>query len=286
MHNIFAIIESKKAQLPKKAQLLVDYVIANPENVISFSVQKLSKDTGVSTATIVRFCREIGTNGFADLKLRLVAARSNLSNNDYHEFNPGEGIAAIKRIMATRFKSTIEATQIGLDDKSIEKSVQQISKSPSILVYGVAASGIVARDMSQKFMRLGKNIIYISDFHVVLAKLASFTSNDLLVLISNDGKTTEVSDLQKIAAEFSIPTILLTANPRSSLAKKVDIVLLTQDIGEPSIRSGATTSLISQLFVVDVLVFSYVSNHSDEVFENLKRSNEATNIHKNKRKRD
>ena len=88
----------------------------------------------------------------------------------------------------------------------------------------------------------------------------------------------------KVADEFGIPTLLLTANPRASIAKKVDLVLLTQDIGEPAIRSGATTSLISQLFVVDVLVFSYLSTHTDEVLKNLKKSNQATDIHKNKRK--
>lgn len=284
MQNIFSIINGKKAQLPKKEQLLGEYIIANPESVISSSIQKLSKDTGISTATIVRFCREIGTNGFGDLKLQLVAARSSASNNDYHEFDAGEGIAAIKNTMAARFKSVIEATQGGLNDPSVEKAIQKIDTSASILVYGAAASGLVANDMCQKFMRIGKNISYMPDFHVTLAKLASFTVNDLLVLISNDGKTTEISDLLKVADEFGIPTLLLTANPRASIAKKVDLVLLTQDIGEPAIRSGATTSLISQLFVVDVLVFSYLSTHTDEVLKNLKKSNQATDIHKNKRK--
>lgn len=186
--------------------------------------------------------------------------------------------------MAARFESAIEATQSGLNDNSVEKAVRKIYNSSSILAYGAGASGIVASDMYQKFMRVGKNVNYISDLHVALAQLASFTSDDLLILISNDGKTTEVSDIQKVADKFGIPTLLLTANPRSSVAKKADLVLLTQDIGEPSIRSGATTSLISQMFVVDVLVFSYTSVHSDEVLKKLKRSNEATAIHKNSRK--
>jgi DNA-binding MurR/RpiR family transcriptional regulator len=109
--------------------------------------------------------------------------------------------------MAARFKSVIEATQGGLNDQSVEKAIQKINTSASILVYGAAASGLVANDMCQKFMRIGKNISYMPDFHVTLAKLASFTANDLLVLISNDGKTTEISDLLKVADEFGIPTL-------------------------------------------------------------------------------
>lgn len=61
-------------------------------------------------------------------------------------------------------------------------------------------------------------------------------------------------------------------------------MLLTQDIGEPKIRSGATTSMISQLFVVDVLVFAYISRFSNKIFKNLKRSNKATLIHKNNKR--
>ena len=134
MQNIFSIINGKKAQLPKKEQLLGEYIIANPESVISSSIQKLSKDTGISTATIVRFCREIGTNGFGDLKLQLVAARSSASNNDYHEFDAGEGIAAIKNTMAARFKSVIEARE------------KQIAKKPAYEGDGYAPDGTLVYD--------------------------------------------------------------------------------------------------------------------------------------------
>ncbi len=96
--------------------------------------------------------------------------------------------------------------------------------------------------------------------------------------------TTEISDLLEVGKSVGIKTVLLTAQPRTAIAKKADLVLLTQDIGEPKIRSGATTSMISQLFVVDVLVFAYISRYSDKVFENLKRSNKTTLIHKNKKR--
>ena len=96
--------------------------------------------------------------------------------------------------------------------------------------------------------------------------------------------TTEIGDLLEVGKSVGIKTVLLTAQPRTALAKKADIVLLTQDIGEPKIRSGATTSMISQLFVVDVLVFAYISRFSNKIFKNLKRSNKATLIHKNNKR--
>ena len=53
MQNIFSIIKGKKSQLPKKEQLLGDYIIANPENVISSSIQKLSNKIFLKKCTII-----------------------------------------------------------------------------------------------------------------------------------------------------------------------------------------------------------------------------------------
>ena len=186
--------------------------------------------------------------------------------------------------MATRFKSVIDITKSGIDEKTISKLVKDLNQASRILAYGVGASGLVANDLYQKFLRLGKAITYTTDFHIAATQIGNFSPDDILILISNQGMTTEIGDLLEVGKSVGIKTVLLTAQPRTALAKKADIVLLTQDIGEPKIRSGATTSMISQLFVVDVLVFAYISRFSNKIFKNLKRSNKATLIHKNNKR--
>ena len=270
MADILNIIHSKKAQMPKKEQFLAEYISNNIKTVIKSSIQKLSKDTGISTATIVRFCQEIGVDGFSELKLELAALQLPKEPAEYDEIDIGEDVSSIKDKMATRFKSVIDITKSGIDEKTISKLVKEINQASRILAYGVGASGLVANDLYQKFLRLGKAITYTTDFHIAATEIGNFTPNDILILISNQGMTTEISDLLEVGKSVGIKTVLLTAQPRTAIAKKADLVLLTQDIGEPKIRSGATTSMISQLFVVDVLVFAYISRYSDKVFENLK----------------
>ena len=282
MADILNIIHSKKAQMPKKEQFLAEYISSNIKTVIKSSIQKLSKDTGISTATIVRFCQEIGVDGFSELKLELAALQLPRESAEYDEIDIGENVSSIKDKMATRFKSVIDITKSGIDEKIISKLVKEINQASRILAYGVGASGLVANDIYQKFLRLGKAITYTTDFHIAATQIGNFSPDDILILISNQGMTTEIGDL--LGKSVGIKTVLLTAQPRTALAKKADIVLLTQDIGEPKIRSGATTSMISQLFVVDVLVFAYISRFSDKIFKNLKRSNKATLIHKNNKR--
>lgn len=284
MPDILNIIQSKKAQMPKKEQFLADYISSNVKTVIKSSIQKLSKDTEISTATIVRFCQEVGVDGFSELKLELAALKPSKETAEYDEIDIGEDITSIKDKMATRFKSVIDITKSGIDENVISKLVEEINRASRILAYGVGASGLVANDLYQKFLRFGKATTYTTDFHIAATEIGNFSPNDVLILISNQGMTTEISDLLEVGKSVGVQTVLLTAQPRTAIAKKADIVLLTQDIGEPKIRSGATTSMISQLFVVDILVFAYISRYSDQVFENLKRSNKTTLIHKNNRR--
>lgn len=284
MSDIITVIHSKKAKMPKKEQFLAEYISNNVEDVMKSSIQKLSKDTQISTATIVRFCQEVGVNGFGELKLKLAALQRPSKNAEYDEIEIGESIASIKDKMAERIKDVIDITKSGIDESIIAELVEKINKSSRILVYGVGASGIVADDIYQKFLRLGRSITYTSDFHIAATQIANFRTDDILILISNQGMTTEITDLLEVGKDAGIGTVLLTAQPRTTVAKKADIILLTQDIGEPKIRSGATTSVISQLFVVDILVFAYISKYSDQIVDNLKRSNKATLIHKAGRK--
>ena len=41
-----------------------DYVINNREKVLCKSIRELAKDTHVSTATVMRFCKKMGCEGF------------------------------------------------------------------------------------------------------------------------------------------------------------------------------------------------------------------------------
>lgn len=89
MADILNIIHSKKAQMPKKEQFLAEYISSNTKTVIKSSIQKLSKDTGISTATIVRFCQEIGVDGFSELKLELAALQLPKEPAEYDEIDIG-----------------------------------------------------------------------------------------------------------------------------------------------------------------------------------------------------
>lgn len=53
---------------------IYNYVMQNKEKVLEESIRKLANDIYVSTATIVRFCKKLGCEGFMELKYKLKEA--------------------------------------------------------------------------------------------------------------------------------------------------------------------------------------------------------------------
>lgn len=67
MENVIAE-RAKSASLTKSQRKIAEFFIRNPERIVTMSSQDAARETGVSDASIIRFSRAIGYEGYADLK--------------------------------------------------------------------------------------------------------------------------------------------------------------------------------------------------------------------------
>ncbi|GBG95593.1 RpiR family transcriptional regulator [Ligilactobacillus salitolerans] len=272
MENILVLIQHNKEALSKKEQGLCDYILAQPAKVMQFSVQSLAQECHVSAATVVRFCRRLGLNGYSDLKLRLSAALQEAQAQEYAEIEPGESAAQVSAKLQLHFDNALKITAKQLDDQTVEQVVTLIHRAPKVQLFGLVSSYLVAQDIYQKLSRIGVMAQVNNDLHLAVTSLAAGSDEDLLVLISTSGETKEILALFAAAHKKQVTTVLLTATPHSRGAGLADYVLETQKIGESPIRPGASTSLMSEFFVADILLFTYVARYHSEVVANLRES--------------
>lgn len=61
----------KNAELTKKQRIIGDYFIKNQERIGNLSAMDIAYEIGVSDASIIRFSKAIGFEGYADLKNRI-----------------------------------------------------------------------------------------------------------------------------------------------------------------------------------------------------------------------
>ncbi|MBU5593377.1 MurR/RpiR family transcriptional regulator [Clostridium sp. MSJ-4] len=263
----------------KVARFILDY----PSEVSNLSIGEMAKKCGASEATIVRFCRIVGYDGFKDFKIDITRdmAYMELNNREdkYGDIETSHDISDIIMRTSNNNKKAIENTIDIISCDNIEKAVDVLEKANRIEFFGVGASHIIALDAFQKFARINKIANAHSDTHLQLTSAVNLTKDDVAVAISYSGETREIYDAISVAKQARATTISITKYGSNSISDICDINLYVA-APEVSIRSGATSSRIAQLNIIDILFAGVASRRFEEVQKYLERTREVTRIKK------
>jgi len=231
-------------------------VLDDPAAASGLSVQALAAQASTSTATVLRFCRAVGTEGYPQLRLALAGAAA--AEAALEPGQPAGDINAtdsldqvIAKIVHNEARALAE-TGAQLDRFALRTAVDAIAGARRIDVVGIGASGLVALDLQQKLHRIGLMAFGWTDAHAALTAVALTGPSDVLVAISHSGTTTDVLEPVALAVGRGATTVGLTNFGGSPLAAAAGVVLTTA-ARELPLRSAATASRIAQLAVVDCL---------------------------------
>lgn len=136
--------------------------------------------------------------------------------------------------------------------------VEQVHRKKGKLVTsGMGKAGQIAQNIATTFCSTGTPSIFLHPSEAQHGDLGILQENDIILLISNSGKTREIIELISLARHLdpTIKFIVITSNPDSVLAKESDACLLTGNPGEVC-RLGLTptTSTTMMTVIGDVLV--------------------------------
>ena len=238
-------------------QRVARLVVADPAEAARRTITDLANAAETSEATVIRFCRSVGMDGYPQLRIRLAAeAARRIDPPDARviggDIPPGADLAQIIATIAFNDARAVEETAEQLDPAVCERIVEAISSAARVDIYGAGASGFVASDFQQKLHRIGRVAFSWPDVHAALTSAALLGRGDVAIGISHTGTTIEVVDVLEQARSRGATTVALTNFPRSPITGMADHVLTTA-ARETTYRSGAMASRLAQLTVVDVL---------------------------------
>jgi arabinose-5-phosphate isomerase len=147
-------------------------------------------------------------------------------------------------------------------DDSYEKAVNIIYnrvhvKNGKLVTSGMGKAGQIAHNIATTFSSTGTPSVFLHPSEAQHGDLGILQENDVLLAISNSGKTREIIELIDLKDNLfpGIPVIVITGNSESPLAKKSDCHILT---GAPSevCPLGLTPTTSTTVFTVigDALV--------------------------------
>lgn len=142
--------------------------------------------------------------------------------------------------------------------KAVEMIVEQVHvKRGKLVTTGMGKAGQIAMNIATTFCSTGIPSVFLHPSEAQHGDLGVIQENDIMLLISNSGKTNEIVDLCKLAHILNpaLKYIVITGNPDSPLAKESDVCLAT---GHPEevclLGMTPTTSTTVMTVIGDILV--------------------------------
>jgi len=130
-------------------------------------------------------------------------------------------------------------------------------KKGKLVASGMGKAGQIALNIATTFSSTGTPSVFLHPSDSQHGDLGVIQENDVLLLISNSGKTREILELVDLAGKLypNLPLIVITGNQESELARMAEVCLFT---GNPSevCPLGLTPSTSTTIMTVigDVLM--------------------------------
>ena len=166
----------------------------------------------------------------------------------------------IKRYINQEIKAIQNIPIDGVIENVVNIIFQKVhKKSGKVVVSGMGKAGQIGMNIATTLSSTGTPSVSIHPSEAQHGDLGLLQKNDVLLLVSNSGKTREILEFIELAKNLynSIPVISLTGNKNSPLAKVSNECLFT---GNPKeicpLGLTPTTSTTVMTVVGDILVVS------------------------------
>ncbi|WP_105190648.1 MurR/RpiR family transcriptional regulator [Pseudoalteromonas sp. T1lg48] len=252
--STFVKIRALRKSFSSSEAKLADFTLNSANAIRDLSSIELAKVVGVSQSSVVKFAQKLGYKGFPAFKLAVIDALNSespapklhgkITLNDSLE-QIAEKLLSSKMAVLTETKNLNEA-------EAVEQAVVLLKNARRVAICGLGGSALVAKDLAYKLQKLGIAAIAEADGHAQLAYVSTLGKDDLVIAISESGKTREVAEAARQAQQNHCPVIAVTKFGSSPVADCASVNLYSV-AEEESIRLSSILARTAQDFVIDIL---------------------------------
>ena len=143
-------------------------------------------------------------------------------------------------------------------DRAVDLIVEHVHRrGGKLITSGMGKAGQIAMNIATTFSSTGTPAVNLHPSEAQHGDLGVLQSTDIMLLISNSGKTNEIIELVRLARGLcpDIPLIVISGNPEGPLASMADVALFTAPAPEVCpLGLTPTTSTTMMTVIGDVLV--------------------------------
>lgn len=274
MKSVIVRLREHYHQASSTEKAILEYIIENPRSTVDLTVHQLAEKTFTSPASVIRMCKKNGFSGYKDFVRALVyelALRANTQSEVQREVTAVDTLEDIIDKITYRNIISLEETKNLLDLQVIKECIHLLYNCDNIALFGIGSSLLVAKDAQLKFMRLDKRCTVNDDWHVQLLTARNMRAEDVGIILSYSGQTEEMVECAKAMKFNGVKIISITKYGRSPIVDICDYNIFVSS-SESTFRSGAMSSRISQLNIIDILYTGYLNAQFDKSLKQIAKT--------------
>ena len=245
--DIATIIDLHFEELTELEQEIARYFL-QPETIQDdLSSQQVTQKLHISQAALTRFAKKCGFTGYREFVFQY-QHQSSKADTHSHKHSP-----LTKRVLRS-YTIMREQTQDLIDEEQLERVAQLIDDAERVYFFGTGSSGLIAREMKLRFMRLGVVCEALTDQDGFAWTTSIMDENCLVLGFSLSGTTQSVLDSLLDAKEMGAKTILFTSAPNKNSQAYTETVLVASHSQSSYIQR--ISAQLPMLILID-LIYAY-----------------------------
>ncbi len=245
--DIAIIIDLHFEELTELEQEIARYFLQVDTIVDDLSSQQVTQKLHVSQAALTRFAKKCGFTGYREFVFQYQHQASKPDTHS-HKHSP-----LTKRVLRS-YSNLQEQTQDLIDEEQLERVAQLIDDAERVYFFGTGSSGLIAREMKLRFMRLGVVCEALTDQDGFAWTTSIMDENCLVLGFSLSGTTQSVLDSLLDAKEMGAKTILFTSAPNKNSQAYTETVLVASHSQSSYIQR--ISAQLPMLILID-LIYAY-----------------------------
>ena len=260
--NFWELLQQHQGDLTKSGRTVAEYLMQHAAEAQYLSISSLARECKVAEATVFRFCRALGFEGYHEMRIALAQANATGAMVNQRDLEPDADTATLCEHASALFMTAINGTQNTLSPEAVDRAVELLHRARQVFCLGQGGSQLVANDICARFAGITNKFRTAGDSHMQIMAASLMTEQDVVLFVSYSGATRDMLETLRTAKAAGAKIILLTHYEDSPGARLADIVLLCGAQENP-LDSGSIPIKVAVLYVAEVLLLCYMLDDAE-----------------------
>ena len=208
--NFWELLQQHQGDLTKSGRTVAEYLVQHAAEAQYLSISSLARECQVAEATVFRFCRALGFEGYHEMRIALAQANATGVLVNQQEPAPDADTATLCEHASALFMTAINGTQNALSPQAVEQAVALLHSARQVFCMGQGGSMVAASEICARFACITNKFHATADSHMQVMAASLMTEQDVVLFVSYSGATRDLMETLRTAKANGAKVILIT----------------------------------------------------------------------------